>query len=204
MRRGRGPGRTISNPISDDFQRASLGANWTVHLGNAAIVASADWGPSAFSGVHVSSWTGTTITGDQFSEAVLASGIHAQMQAQVYTRRRSADVARYAFHYNFEAGTPQWEIKYDGVATPDVRLLATNTTEPAHAAGGMHRIEVRGTGASINIRGYVNGRLIIEANDTHADRITSGTPGLTCREAVGAGLSYPQPVFAKYAAGTLL
>lgn len=199
-------GRTITDPIADDFNRASLGANWASHLGNASIVSNAHWGPSAFSGIHVTSWDGSTLpAADQFAEATVASGVDAQMQYQVYVRRRSSDTARYGWHYNFEASpSPQWEIKYDGVAAELVRVLDTDPAS-APAAGSRMRIEVRGTGASITINGYHNGILICSVEEIHADRITvNGPPGLVSRAFVGQTLTYPSPVWTDFAAGTLI
>lgn len=201
--RAGGPVRRQGGLVFDDFNRAApLGSNWTVLLGNATIVGSAAFGASAFSGIHIANWVGSTLGADQFAEGVIATGRDPLMQAQVYLRRRAADGARYALHYDFEfAG--YWEIKYDGVATEFTRSLATSVAA-ADAPGSVLRLETRGTGASVNLKAYHNNVLIMEADDTHADRITSGPPGLVCREAVGAGLAYPSPVFASFAAGTLL
>lgn len=201
-----GPGRTITDPVSDNFERASLGGNWTVHNGNAAIVASSDYGASAFSGVHIASWTGTTIIGDQVVEGTLSAGWDSRLLAQVCTRRRSADLARYAFGYDDDPGftvPPQWYIKYDGVATENTRLLAVVTGLPAVAPGDRLRFETRGTNPVV-LRGYHNGILRCEASDSAADRITSGPPGLTLRAWTGSSLTYPIPVFEDFAAGTLL
>lgn len=198
--------RTLADVVVDNFQRASLGSNWTVHLGDAAIVASADWGAAQSAGIHISSWAGSPTPGlNQFAQGVVASGVDALMQRQVYVRRRSADTARYALHYNFEfSPTPQWEIKYDGVATEFTRILATSTAT-GHAAGSVLRLEARGSGATVSLKAYHNGVLLMEADDTDADRInTLGPPGLVCRAAVGETLSYPSPVFAEFSAGTLL
>lgn len=201
--RSRGRGKTLTGVTVDTFERASLGANWTSVLGNPAIVASSDFGASAFSGIHIATWTGTTPTVNQFAEAVISSGMNAQMQGQVFVRRRTSDSARYAFHYDAE--NLYWQIKYDGVPTESVRSLATDAVTAGYATGDTIRIEVRGTGAAVNIRGFRNGRLLLEVDDVHADRITTnGPPGLTIRAFVGASLSYPQAVFESYAVGSLL
>lgn len=199
-----GPGRTISDPIADDFQRASLGGNWTVYLGNAAIIGSADWGASSSSGIHISGYTATTPGADQVVEAaIVAAPATSLMEQQVFGRRRASDSARYGFHYH--AFQSQWEIKYDGVATELTRLLDTDAAPAAPAAGSVLRMEIRGTGATVNIKCFHNGVLILEADDTHADRITAtGPTGLVCRAQTGQSPTYPVGVFSRFAAGTLL
>lgn len=199
-----GHGRTITSPIADDFQRASLGSNWTVYLGNAAIIGSADWGASASSGIHIAGWTATTPGPDQVVEAVMvAAPSTTLMESQVFGRRRSSDSARYAFHYHaFDA---QWEIKYDGVASELTRLLDTDAVAAAPVAGSALRLEIRGTGSSVNLKGYHNGLLILEADDTNADRITANGPtGLVCRAQTGQTPTYPVGLFSRFAAGALL
>lgn len=204
--KGSGAGRTISGAVSDTFERASLGSDWTVHLGNAAIVASSDWGASAFSGIHISSWTATSITGDQVVEVTLASGWDNRLLAQPYVRRRSADSARYGFGYDDDpafVGDPHWYIKYDGVPTEQTVYLVETTGLPAAAPGDRLRLEARGTNP-VELRGYRNGVLMVEASDAAVDRITSGVPGLVARAWSGSSLTYPIPVFEDFAAGVLL
>jgi hypothetical protein len=205
--KARGYGRVTSGGITDNFERASLGANWTVPIGNAGIVGSSDLGMLGFVGVHIVLWQGSVLDADQFAEATISTELVAQAQAQVFARRRSSDTARYAFHYNPEGDQqvppPQWEIKYDGVPTPDVKLLATDSVTAAPVPGDRLRIEVRGS-TTVNIRGYHNGRKVIEANDSSAERIASGPPGLVFRAFVGATLTYPAKVFEDFAAGSLI
>jgi len=201
-----GNGATIASPAGDDFERAALGADWTVHLGNAAIVGASDWGASAFSGIHIASWTATTVGDDQVVEATLAAGWDNQLLAQPYVRRRSADAARYGFGYDDDpafAAVPRWYIKYDGVPTEQTRYLVEVTGLPAAVPGDRLRLEVRGSNPVL-LAGYRNGILVVEAADSNADRVTSGTPGLVARAWSGSSLTYPQPVFADFAVGTLL
>lgn len=201
-----GPGRTISDPVTDNFNRASLGADWTVHLGNVATVTSTHWGASASSGVFISSWTATSITGDQVVEATIATGWDSRLLAQPFVRRRSSDSARYGFGYDDDptfVATPIWYIKYDGVATELTRLLSEVTGPAAPVAGDRLRLEARGTNPVL-LKGYHNGILRCSASDATADRVTTGPPGLVARPHSGVTLTYPLPVFNDFAAGTLL
>ncbi len=200
---GRGPALTVSTSANDDFERSSLGTNWTATLGSPVTVNSSDLGAGSFSGVHIATWAGASFLPDQFCEAKIAPDLVSNMQHQVFVRRRSSDAARYAFHYNGEATpSPRWEIKYDGVATEFTYLLATST-DPAPVPGDTLRLEARGTNP-VTIKGYHNGVLLLTGTDSTADRITSGPPGLVFRAFVGASLTYPSPVFENWSGGTLI
>src|SRR5687768_10153958 len=93
---------SAQDPAADDFQRASLGPNWTRYNANAEIVNGADVGvpaPSTTSLFYIG-WTASTFDADQFSEAIVANGRPDTMLPQIYVRRRANDIARYAFHFN--------------------------------------------------------------------------------------------------------
>ncbi len=94
------------DPAADDFQRASLGANWTKYNANAEIVNGADLGsptPSTTSQMYVG-WTASTFAADQFCEAVVAARPDT-MLIQLFVRRRASDVARNAFVFTDENGS---------------------------------------------------------------------------------------------------
>lgn len=199
---GQGAGKLVYPVAADDFQRASLGSNWSVILGNSSIVASADYGLSAAS-IGIATWVGTSLTADQFCEATLAADWDTDLLAQICVRRRSSDSARYAFHYDsdFNDGNPtvQWEIKYDGVASQDTRSLAGDTTRPGPVPGDTLRLEIR----DYELRAYHNGELIFNVTDTDASKIASGPPALVGRASVGASIAYPAPVFSSWRGGSL-
>jgi hypothetical protein len=204
--RSRGHGRITTGGITDNFERASLGANWTSVLGDPGIIASSDVGALSFSGVHIITWTGTTLTDDSFAEITVSPDLETLMQFGVFVRRRASDAARYQVHDSndpAQARPFEWAIKYDGVATPDTKFLASNTSAPALQAGGRVRIEVRGQNP-VNIRAFHNGIKVVEADDSSAERIASGPPGLAFRANVGAALTYPAKVFEDFAAGSLI
>ncbi len=203
---------SAQDPAADDFQRASLGPNWTRYSGsNAEIVNGADLGaptPSTTTLILVG-WTASTFGADQFSEGIIADGWPDTMLPQIFVRRRAGDLARYAFHFNDEnaAGNgianPRWEIKYDGVPTAQTRLLTTvPTTMPA--PGDLLRIEARGTSPVI-IKGFHNGVEVISATDSAVQRIsTSGPAGLVSRLRRGGYTAPPNsPVFASWRGGSL-
>lgn len=209
--RSRGHGRRSTGGVTDNFDRASLGANWTVVLGNAAIVGSADLGASASAGIHIAAWAGSSLGDDQFAEMRISPSVEPLMQFQVFCRRRSSDAARYAWLYksdpafDFEGspdGPPAWCFKYDGVPSAQTRLFGQVTTAPAPAAGDVLRLEVTGQNP-VTLRGFHNGRLISEATDTTADRVLSGPPGAAYRANSGSSPTYPVRIFTDFAAGTL-
>ena len=197
------------DPASDDFQRASLGANWTKYNANAEIVNGADLGsltPSTTSLMYVG-WTASTFAADQFCEAVVAAGRPDTMLIQLFVRRRASDVARYAFAFTDENGSggigpPQWIIKYDGVPTAQTRTLASAPATPP-VPGDTLRIEATGT-SPVLIKGFLNGVQIISATDNDHNRITtSGPVGMAARLRLG-GFTAPanSPLFASWRGGS--
>ncbi len=205
----KGYGRTVTAAVSDDFERASLGSNWSVVFGNGAIVNNSDLG-STGTGQPIVMWVGTALGANQFCEATIALDKVTDMMAQVCVRRQSSDGARYAFYYyaGGDSGEPVngWRFKFDGVPSANTRTVgALNSTEPAMAGGDRIRLEVRGSGASVSLKGYRNGRLILEADDTAPDRITAvGPPSMAWRLVSGSTTTYPSPVYENWSAGTLL
>lgn len=186
----------VGEAPSDAFERAALGPSWSVHAGTPGIVAGSDLGLLAGS-IAILSWTGP-LPADQFSEAEVAAGIDARMQRQVFVRRRAPDSARYAFHYNLGVSPQRWELKYDGVPTPQTRLLATALTPGGPVSGDVIRIEARGS----TLRGYKNGRLVLQAQDTAAQRIVGGAAGAAF-VLMGESVARPSPVFERWAGGGL-
>ncbi len=206
IRHGRGSGRTVSTYVTDDFERASLGSNWTLQTGNAGIANSSDLGILA-GAFDVAYWAPTVFGADQYTEITVSSNKVSNVMCQACVRRRASDNARYAFHWDDDAGdsepTPMWAIKYDGVPTPDVVLLVSDTTRAPLVNGDVLRLEARGQ-SPVNLKAYLNGRLILEANDSATTRIASGQPSVGMRPWVGVTPAYPSPIVESFSAGTLL
>jgi hypothetical protein len=165
--------------VSDDFERASLGTNWTLYFGNGSveIVNNSDLGfPANNSAFCLAGWTADTFAANQFSEIIISINRPDSVATQAFVRRRSADGARYGFHWNNNFGG-RWEIKYDGVPSVQTRLLAS-VTGTAPIPGDTLRTEI----SVMTIRGYVNGTLILQVTDTAfatSNPIDStGVPGL--------------------------
>ncbi len=200
---------TAQDPALDDFERATLGGNWTRFSGSdAEIVHGSDLGKPGSAWLFVG-WTAYEFTADQFCEAVIADGRPDTLLTQVYVRRRTNDLARYGFHFNDEnddgtgIANPRWEIKYDGVPTPQTRILASvSATMPQ--PGDSLRIEVRGT-SPVLIKGFHNGVEVISATDSAHQRITtSGVVGMVSRLRRGGYTAPPNsPVFASWRGGSL-
>lgn len=190
----------INNVVtaSDDFERATLGANWSTASGSAAGIVAGNFG-ALFLGPVSSDWIASSFGADQFSEVVVATGKDPNMLVQPHVRRQSSSPARYGFHYNLEKTPAVWEIKYDGVPTAEVRIL-TSTTGPAPVAGDVMRIEARGR----EISGYLNGQRILVATDNAASAIlATGGVGITARLVVGTSTTYPTPIVASWRGGSL-
>jgi hypothetical protein len=133
---------TTYNTVSDSFERSTLGANWSVALGSVDIVNNSDLGFRAASPIGIVSWKGTVLSADHFSQGSISSNKVSNMLTQVFARRRSSDGARYGFHYaNDPNTTPAWQLKYDGVPTAQVRVLASSRSFPAPKPGDWLRIQ---------------------------------------------------------------
>lgn len=188
---------------ADDFERPSLGADWTVHTlvsaGVPDIVNGSDLG--LMSGAFgLLSWA-AAVPADQFSEAEIAVGSDERMAKGVYVRRRTSDRARYQFHYDTN-GTeavpqPHWQIKYDGVPSASTRVIAIALTPAAPVPGDVLRIEAEGS----TLRGYLNGQLVVSGTDT---AIPAGTIGVAFTVAGVTGIPLPSPVFERWAGGDLV
>ncbi len=192
------------DPASDDFERASLGGNWT-RFGdsNAEIVNGRDLGAPTSTWLFVG-WTASAFDANQFSEIIIADGKPSTMLTQVYVRRRASDLARYGFHFNPESdpANPRWEIKYDGVPSAQTRILAS-VPGTGTAPGDRLRIEVRGS-SNVVIKGFHNGVEVISATDAAHQRITnSGPAGMVSRYSLGTTPPPNVPVFASWRGGSL-
>jgi hypothetical protein len=194
---------TTYNTVSDSFERSTLGANWSVALGSVDIVNNSDLGFRAASPIGIVSWKGTVLSADHFSQGSISSNKVSNMLTQVFARRRSSDGARYGFHYaNDPNTTPAWQLKYDGVPTAQVRVLASSRSFPAPKPGDWLRIEARGSNP-VEIKGYLNGTLVLRATDSSSTRIFSGLPGLVQRLQVNTTTTYPTAVWESWYGGSL-
>lgn len=186
--------------VSDDFERPTLGSNWTVLFGGSGVgtINNSDLGltssPTLFGLVE---WHHVVFASDQFSEAIISTNKADSILTQVFVRRRASDKARYGFHWNDRGG--QWEIKYDGVPTAQTRILAS-MQGAMPLPGDTLRIEIQG----MTITGYHNGIATLTATDTSPDAIVGvGQPGMAFRFTIGFSPVYPAPVFESWGAGDL-
>lgn len=175
---------------TDDFERATLGPDWTVIFPPAPndqvrIIGGSDlgMGPGP-QGFFLVNYTARAFTADQFGEATIPLDVNPQWIHQVYVRSRASDRARYGFGYNGDPGQPtfgDWYFKYDGVPSAQTRVFATAPAPMAPRPGDRIRVEIVG----YTLRGYWNGTLVLEATDTDASKIAGGVPGLAARWATG-------------------
>lgn len=176
---------------ADDFERTTLGSNWTVFFPMGAqasqvkIVASSDLGMGAGpQGFFLVNWTRNTFSADQFCEATLPVDATPGWIYMVYVRWRATDAARYGFAYNSDPGQGSfgsWIFKYDGVPSAQTRVFATAPATSTPQPGDTLRVEIVG----YTLRGFHNGRLVLEATDVDPTRIANGVPGLAARWATG-------------------
>ncbi len=183
--------RSPGDSRADDFERATLGSNWAIRFpnpdtgGQVRIVDNSDlgMGPGP-QGFFLVNWVGSTFAADQYCEATIPADVTADWAHQVYVRWRSSDGARYGFGYNNDPGQPQfgmWYFKYDGVPSAQTRVFATVNATQTPQPGDTLRVEVRG----YELRGYLNGTLVLMATDVDPSRIAAGETGLAARWATG-------------------
>lgn len=184
-----------ANIVADDFERASLGPAWKVHFGSPGIVGGSDLG--LLSGTFALLSSAVPVSADQFSEAQVAAGAD-DVDKGVFVRRRASDGARYQLHYDTN-GTdaeprPHWQIKYDGVPTQETRILSSTLETRAPVAGDVLRLEAEGR----ELRGYLNGKLVLAAEDA---AISTGTAGVALLEL--DGVTTPKAVVERWSGGRL-
>lgn len=163
----------------DDFERASLGSDWTSRDGSPIIVSSTEFGRNT-TGLALAEYNTSTQTDDQYCEAELATqdfsvGGGANFGAGG-VRLQAGTTDRYNLVYDAADGAAgQWQLKQDGGAgtAPHIaRLPAAYRAAPG--AGDILRVEARGN----RIYGYDNGDLILMAQD---DTYSSGALCALCK-----------------------
>lgn len=198
-----------SDRTTDDFERATLGGNWTIVYPPAPndqvrIIGASDLGMGpGTQGFFLVNRTAPVFAADQFCEGTIPTDVTAGWAHQVYVRWRASDRARYGFGYNNDpnqASFGDWYFKYDGVPTAQTRYFATTPATVTPQPGDTIRLEIRG----YTLRGYLNGTMVLEATDTDATKIADGPPGLAARWANGnTSTAIDVRVWESWAAGSL-
>ncbi len=199
----------------DDFERASLGANWTVAYptpngGVVAIVNGCLARNPASSSFYIIDYTGVTFAADQWCEATYAANAPMTDEVNAVNVRRDpaqSPAPRYIACYDFgDTGDEEFNgkiiIKYDGVAPEDTEYMASVDFRPL-VAGDRIRLEIVG----FTLRCYVNGVFVLGVTDT-LQRITTGRPGMCGRRTFSDGVgSLPGlvtvEIWSDFAAGNL-
>ena len=101
------------DPVFDDFERVTLGNNWTVYSGDVGIINNSDIGiNSKTKRLGIVAWNTTLFSVDQFSQAVISLDKEPGILQQVFVRRRISDGQRYGFHWNSAHGG-RWGRSFD-------------------------------------------------------------------------------------------
>ena len=193
-----GPPPPMSDAISDDFERAALGGNWTIFNGDVAIINNSDIGvrtrTTTLLGLGIAAWSGTTFAADQFSEAVISLDVNPSADLQVFVRRRQSDGLRYGFFWQAGTSGGEWALKLDG-GMPGIVLVTVPTAKPL--PGDTIRIEVQGN----SLRGFHNGQQVISTMDSMLTE--SGQPGMALNIARVPDSALPTPMFESWRGGSL-
>lgn len=185
---------TVKNTQSDNFERATLGSNWTTFgSSSVAIVNSSDIGlATAGPGISGAEWNADIFLGDQFSEAVISPDKDPNLMAQVFVRRRNDGTARYSCMYNLNTTPEQWQLSISGTSP----VIITTSTFPGPQAGDTLSIVAGGS----FIRCYLNGAEVLNAPNS---TLTMGRPGVAFAPKQGSTITYPTPVFESWYGGNL-
>jgi len=170
---------------TDNFNRTdgALGANWTANVGTFKIVSNRveyDTRAATDPGYETSAhWSAASFQADQYSEVTLAA-INGSIYAGAIARAGGNGVQTY---YAYVANDVSSRI-YRVVSNTWTSL--GYSTAQARSAGDRLRIEVSTVGDSVFIKRswYRDGSWTEWATaleDTHADRILSGQPGMMLR-----------------------
>lgn len=184
------------DPVVDDFQRAQLGPNWTVHNGAATILDGQLAVPAREGELHglgIVGWSGSRFAADQFSQATVAPGKPERALLQLFVRRRTSDRARYGFHWNWQPDG-RWELKLDGLS-PSEMLASVPGESPR--AGDVLRLEVVGN----EIRCYRNGAEVLRVTDGAGRLPEAGEPGMALN--VRHAEQFPVPFATTWSGGSL-
>jgi len=180
------PPSTLSDPAFDDFERASLGSNWTIYNGDVDIISNSDLGvlskTGPIAGTGIVAWSANTFSPNQFAEAVLSPDIHPDVFIQVFVRRRASDLQRYGFMWgppSVPACAPWpggWILKLDGgLGAPTLACVSAPKPNP----GDTIRIEAVGS----SLKGFLNGIEVISTTDVVLTE--PGEPGITINVNLG-------------------
>ncbi|OHA56554.1 MAG: hypothetical protein A2441_02165 [Candidatus Veblenbacteria bacterium RIFOXYC2_FULL_42_11] len=152
-----------SSGLCDDFERVSLGSNWTVVAGTPQIYSSSDFGGATADAYNLVYWSGSSLSNNQYSEVIMSA---LPASHQVIAAVRVADASNF---YGLRATTTSFEIFKVVSGTPTV-LLDLSTPYPT--ATDTIRLEVSGT----TLKAYINGVL---RNQTTDSSLASGSPGVS-------------------------
>jgi len=150
---------------TDDFERASLGANWTVSLGAVTIVGSSDVRGNSAGADSLTRWNANTFNGDHYSEVVVTTGDDDGGGPAV--RHQSGAVTCYAW---MMPTTDIWTM-YEITAGSYAVLGANYSIAGSTNTGTTARLSVTGSTLTPSIDGGA------QATRTDAS-ITGGGPGI--------------------------
>jgi hypothetical protein len=182
--------------VTDDFERASIGSNWsdgpgwynTVAISSGAIRASGTGSPS--SGAR---YTATTLNADQWSEIEIKTLVN-DGNTLVYPFVRMSTIAEgYYIRVEQDASDASLQIwRHDGGGS--FTAIGTDYLPGSTiSAGDVVRLEVVGS----QLRGYLNGVLFDTVTDTN---YTSGQPGI----GVAANTAVADAEIESWSAGNML
>lgn len=170
-------------PVSDNFNRAALGANWTITSGNFSMPGSTAAMANALGGHSGAFWNADTFAADQYAEIVISNASYdGYMGVEVRVNTGGADT-RYFYHGSLFEQTL-------GKLVAGVYTQLGNTTVNPFANGDVIRLEVSGTTLTAKQNGVVRFSVTdasIGSGQTGIHGYTSVTATNTSADSFAAG-----------------
>lgn len=177
---------SVGGNISDDFERASLGGNWTARMGTPGISGSSDFVGTA-GAENMAIYTASSTNEDQYVEGTI-SAMSSGNEAWACVRMTgSGNVDGYCYETDGTFGDIVEVINGAWAGA-----LATGTVFPS--VGDRIRLEAQGA----VLRAYINGQLVMQVTDGATVKAT-GYPGLATWAS-----GTPTSTFEDFAAGAML
>ena len=159
-------------PGTDDFNRASLGSEYTAIYGLSALTITSNQLAAAGSrGVYRNDWTGGE---DQYNKIQLSTVGGTNPDVGVIARMQSGSNTSYAFDVYASSFGSSSTIEIDKSVNGSVSALIMGT----HTFSANDNVKITTTGSNpVVVKGYVNDVEVLSYSDSAADRITGGYPG---------------------------
>ena len=187
--------KTVTYASHDDFNRGSLGSNWTqiadsnshdrniIIVNNEAARTPDFYNMAAIYNFGQASRAASGLSLNQFAQARVVTTPVSDGPAVIVRGSPNATAANMGRWYNFSGNSDGCGItRFHNGSWQET--IAIGGTIVAWHAGDIVRLEVEGSGDTVYLRGYINGTLVLSGTSTGVDRIIEDEDGF-CNPGVG-------------------